>query len=159
MNDNNEIWKNARGILEKANNKTTFNLWIKPITVKFDGNTAYLFLLILLVKTLLRICCAKASRKQLRFLQTESLKVLNIWRLIKMNSTTTPTVQTYENEYINISFYGDEVECKVLATYRFMDNDYLLYGFENDEKLNVYAGIVKALTILLILKSLKRKLN
>lgn len=34
-----------------------------------------------------------------------------------MNSTTTPTVQTYENEYINISFYGDEIECKVLAIY------------------------------------------
>lgn len=59
-----------------------------------------------------------------------------------MNSTT-PTVQTYENEYINISFYGDEVECKALAIYRFMGNDYLLYGFENGEKLNVYAGIVK----------------
>lgn len=159
MNDNNEIWKNTLEILEKANNKTAFNLWIKPITVKFDGNTAYLFLLILLVKTLPRICCAKALRKQLRFLQTESLKVLNIWRLIKMNSTTTSTVQTYENEYINISFYGDEIECKVLATYRFMDNDYLLYGFENDEKHNVYAGIVKTLTILLIWKSLKQKLN
>lgn len=43
MNDNNETWKNALEILEKANNKTAFNLWIKPITVKFDGNTAYLF--------------------------------------------------------------------------------------------------------------------
>ena len=43
MNDNNEIWKNALEFLENANNKTAFNLWIKPITVKFDGNTAYLF--------------------------------------------------------------------------------------------------------------------
>lgn len=43
MNDNNEIWKNALEILENANNKTVFNLWIKSITVKFDGNTAYLF--------------------------------------------------------------------------------------------------------------------
>ena len=72
-----------------------------------------------------------------------------------MNSTTTPTVQTYENEYINISFYGDEVECKVLATYRFMDNDYLLYGFENGEKLNVYAGIVKSTNDITYLEELK----
>lgn len=43
MNSNNEIWENALEILEKANNKTAFNLWIKPITVKFDGNTVYLF--------------------------------------------------------------------------------------------------------------------
>lgn len=72
-----------------------------------------------------------------------------------MNSTTTSTVQTYENEYINISFYGDEIECKVLATYRFMDNDYLLYGFENGEKLNVYAGIVKNTNDITYLAELK----
>ena len=72
-----------------------------------------------------------------------------------MNSTTTPTVQTYENEYINISFYGDEVECKALAIYRFMGNDYLLYGFENGEKLNVYAGIVKSTNDITYLEELK----
>lgn len=72
-----------------------------------------------------------------------------------MNNITTPTVQTYENEYINISFYGDEVECKVLATYRFMDNDYLLYGFENGEKLDVYAGIVKSTNDITYLDELK----
>ena len=72
-----------------------------------------------------------------------------------MNSTTTPTVQTYENEYINISFYGDEIECKVLAIYRFMDNDYLLYGFENGEKIDIYAGIVKSTNDITYLDELK----
>ena len=72
-----------------------------------------------------------------------------------MNNTTAPAVQTYENEYINISFYGDEVECKVLATYHFMGNDYLLYGFENGEKLDVYAGIVKSTNDITYLDELK----
>lgn len=63
-----------------------------------------------------------------------------------MNSTTTSTVQTYENEYINISFYGDEIECKVLAVC--IIGFALLYSIIFNEENNFIAKIIPVLTSL-----------